>query len=356
VVNLLLEDLLVRVLELDGSDLHLTVGVEPSVRIRGELKRLTEFPVMTSADTRKLIYDILSTRQIELFEETSEIDVAHSIPGVGRFRANVFRQRDSVGAVLRSIPHDITPLSELGVPQAISGFAELHRGLVLVAGPTGSGKSTTLAGLIDEINRTRPVHIMTIEDPIEFLHRHQLAVVNQRELGGDTNSYAVALKQALRQDPDVILVGELRELEAIQCALTAASTGHLVFASLHTQSAAQTIEHIIDAFPEHQQVQARTQLAATLQGVVTQQLVPAADGQRRLCAAEVLVMSGPVRGLVREGKTHQIPSVIQAGGRYGMQSMDQALTGLVKSGDVFASTAEEFCVDHELFHRMVSGT
>ena len=354
-VNLLLEDLLVRVLELDGSDLHLTVGVEPSVRIRGELKRLTEFPVMTGADTRKLIYDILTNRQIELFEETAEIDVAHSVPGVGRFRANVFRQRDSVGAVLRTIPYEITPLSELGVPSVIASFAELQRGLVLVAGPTGSGKSTTLAGIIDLINRTRPVHIMTIEDPIEFLHKHELAVVNQRELGGDTMSYAVALKQALRQDPDVILVGELREYEAIQCALTAASTGHLVFASLHTQSAAQCVEHIVDAFPEHQQVQARTQLAATLQGVVTQQLVPAADGQRRLCAAEVLTVGGPVRGLIREGKTHQLPSVMQAGGRYGMQTMDQALADLVTRGDVYASTAEEFCVDAELFQRMVNG-
>jgi twitching motility protein PilT len=355
VVNLLLEDLLVRVLELGGSDLHLTVGVEPSVRIRGELKRLTEFPVLTSADTRKLVYDMLSNRQIELFEDTAEIDVAHSVPGVGRFRANVFRQRDSVGAVLRTIPYEITPLSELGVPSVIASFAEMQRGLVLVAGPTGSGKSTTLAGIIDLINRTRPVHIMTIEDPIEFLHKHELAVVNQRELGGDTTSYAVALKQALRQDPDVILVGELRELEAIQCALTAASTGHLVFASLHTQSAAQTVEHIIDAFPEHQQVQARTQLAATLQGIVTQQLVPASDGQRRLCAAEVLTVSGPVRGLIREGKTHQLPSVMQAGGRYGMQTMDQALADLVTRGDVFASTAEGYCVDAELFQRMVNG-
>ncbi|HEY4633386.1 MAG TPA: ATPase, T2SS/T4P/T4SS family, partial [Candidatus Limnocylindrales bacterium] len=210
-VNLLLEDLLVRVLELDGSDLHLTVGVEPSVRIRGELKRLTEFPVLTSADTRKLIYDILTNRQIELFEETAEIDVAHSVPGVGRFRANVFRQRDSVGAVLRTIPYEITPLSELGVPSVIASFAELQRGLVLVAGPTGSGKSTTLAGIIDLINRTRPVHIMTIEDPIEFLHRHKRCIVNQREIGVDALSFAEGLRAALRQDPDVILVGEMRD-------------------------------------------------------------------------------------------------------------------------------------------------
>jgi twitching motility protein PilT len=356
VANLQLEDLLVRVLDLGGSDLHLTVGVEPSVRVRGELKRLTEFPVLTGSDTRALTYGMFNDRQRELFEETSEIDVAHSVPGVGRFRANVFRQRDSVGAVLRTIPYEVAPLSELGVPASISSFAELQRGLVLVAGPTGSGKSTTLAGIIDLINRTRPVHIITIEDPIEFLHKHQLAVVNQRELGGDTQSYAIALKQALRQDPDVILVGELRELDAIQCALTAASTGHLVFASLHTQSAAQTVEHIIDAFPEHHQQQARAQLAATLQGVVIQQLVPAADGLRRLCAAEVLTVSGPVRGLIREGKTHQLPSVIQAGGRYGMQTMDQALSELVNSGEVFASTAEDYCVDAELFHRMVAGS
>ena len=350
-----LEDLLVRVLDLEGSDLHLTVGIEPTVRIRGELKRMTEFPVLTSAETKKMIYDILSMREIELFEEARELDVAHSIPGVGRFRANIFLQRDSVGAVLRAIPHEVTPIEELGIPAAIASFAELQRGLVLVAGPTGSGKSTTLAGLIDLINRTRSVHIMTIEDPIEMLHKHKVALVNQRELGGDTLSYAAALKQALRQDPDVVLVGELRELDAIQCALTAASTGQLVFASLHTQNAAQTIEHIVDAYPEHQQVQARAQLAATLQGVVTQQLVPAADGQRRLCAAEVLVVSGPVRGLIRDGKTHQLPSVMQAGGRYGMQTMDQALADLVRSGEVFASAAEEHCVDAELFQRMVAG-
>jgi len=235
----------------------------------------------------------------------------------------------------------------------VADFAELARGLVLVAGPTGSGKSTTLAGLIDRINRTRTVHIMTIEDPIEFLHRHDRAIVNQRELGEDTLSYATALKQALRQDPDVVLVGELRDLEAIQCAMKAAATGHLVFASLHTQDATQTIEHIIDSFPEHQQVQARAQVSTALQGIVTQQLVPTTDGQGRVCAAEVLVVTPPVRTLLREGKTHQLQSVMQSGARFGMQTLDQSLADLVRSGTVTLAAAEERSPDPDALRRLV---
>jgi twitching motility protein PilT len=353
VTDVHLDDLLARVLELDGSDLHLTAGVEPCVRIRGELKRLTEFSVLTSADVRQMVYGILSPSQVSVFEDELELDVAYAIPGVGRFRANVSLQRDSVAAVLRMIPHDIRSLEELSLPPVLATFGDLPRGLVLVAGPTGSGKSTTLAAIIDQINRTRAVHITTIEDPIEFLHRHNVAIVNQRELGADTRSYAAALEQALRQDPDVILVGELRDLEAIRCALTAASTGHLVFASLHTQDAVETVEYIVDAFPAHQQARARVQLARTLQAVVSQQLVPAVEGDRRLCAAEVLVVSAPVRALVRDGNTHQLTSVMQAGARYGMQTMDQALAELVRTRGIFASTAEEFCSDVEAFQRML---
>ena len=351
--ELQLNDLLLRVLDLGGSDLHLTVGVEPSVRVQGELKRLTEVPALTSAQTKRLIYDILSHRQIETFERELELDVAHAIPGVGRFRVNVFSQRDSIGAVLRTIPYDVVPLEDLDLPESVTSFADLPRGLVLVAGPTGSGKSTTLAGLIDRINRTRTVHIMTVEDPIEFLHRHDRAIVNQRELGEDTLSYATALKQALRQDPDVILVGELRDLEAIQCAMTAAATGHLVFASLHTQDATQTIEHIVDSFPEYQQVQARAQVSAALQGIVTQQLVPTADGQRRVCAAEVLVVTAPVRTLLREGKTHQLQSVMQSGARFGMQTLDQSLAELVRQGTVTLAAAEERSPDPDALRRLV---
>jgi len=267
----------------------------------------------------------------------------------------VMLQKDSVGAVLRVIPYEIVPLDALGLPDAVSQFAQLTRGLVLVTGPTGSGKSTTLASLIDIINRTKPVHIMTVEDPIEFLHNHKRAIVNQREVGEDTHSFASALKHVLRQDPDVILVGEMRDLETISTALTAAETGHLVFATLHTQDAPQSVDRVIDVFPAHQQQQVRVQLAASLQGIVTQQLVPIAGGKGRAVASEVLVATPAIRNLIREGKTHQIYSMMQAGGKYGMQTMDQSLAHLVKSGRISLEMASERCVNEEDLRRLLGG-
>jgi twitching motility protein PilT len=347
-----LNDLLERLLDLGGSDLHLTVGVEPSVRVHGELKRLTEFPMMNGSEIRRMIYAVLTQKQREKFESELELDTSHSMPGRGRFRLNVFLQRDSVGAVLRAIPYEIVALEDLGLPATVSQFAELPRGLVLVTGPTGSGKSTTLASLVDIINRTKPVHIMTVEDPIEFLHKHKMATVNQREVGEDTRSFEQALKHVLRQDPDVILVGEMRDLETIHTAITAAETGHLVFGTLHTQDAPQSIDRIIDVFPAHQQQQVRTQLASALQGVVTQQLVPSSKGRGRVCIAEVLVATPAVRNLIREGKTHQIYSAMQAGGKYGMQTMDQSLADAVRLSTITMRTALERCANAEDLRRL----
>src|SRR3954471_1510558 len=353
--DLHVNDLLERVVDLGGSDLHLTSGIHPAVRVHGDLKPLTEFPEMNGSEIRRMIYAILTQKQRERFESELELDTSHAIPGLGRFRVNVFLQRDSMGAVMRVIPFDIVPLAQLGLPPAVAGLATLPRGLVLVTGPTGSGKSTTLASLVDIINSQKPVHIMTVEDPIEFLHNHKTSVVNQREVGEDTHSFATALKHVLRQDPDVILVGEMRDLETIQTALTAAETGHLVFATLHTQDAPQSIDRVIDVFPAHQQQQVRVQLASALQGVVTQQLVPTVDGRGRVCAAEVLVATPAIRNLIREGKTHQIYSSMQAGGKYGMQTMDQALATHVKAGTVSMATASERCANVDDLQRLVRG-
>ena len=350
-----LNDCLTRVVELGGSDLHLTAGAPPMVRIHGAIEPLTEFPVLTGSRIREMLYAVLSQKQLATFESDLELDTSHSIPGKGRFRVNVLLQRYSVGAVMRVIPFDIVPFDELGMPPAVASFAELKRGLVLVTGPTGSGKSTTLASLIDIINRTKPVHIMTVEDPIEFLYKHKQAIVNQREVGEDTLSFSAALKHVLRQDPDVILVGEMRDLETIGSALTAAETGHLVFATLHTQDAPQSVDRIIDVFPSHQQAQIRVQLATSLQGVVTQQLVPLAKGHGRAVAAEVLVATPAIRNLIREGKVHQIYSAMQAGGRFGMQTMDQGLTNLVKSRTITLEMALDLSSSPDDLRRLAAG-
>jgi twitching motility protein PilT len=350
-----INELLQRVVELGGSDLHMTAGIHPSVRVHGDIKPLTEFDVLNGSEIRRMIYAILTQKQREKFENDLELDTSHSVPGVGRFRVNVFLQRDAMGAVMRAIPYEIVPLQQLGLPESVTQFAHLPRGLVLVTGPTGSGKSTTLASLVDIINSDKACHIMTVEDPIEFLHNHKMAVVNQREVGEDTQSFANALKHVLRQDPDVILVGEMRDLETISTALTAAETGHLVFATLHTQDAPQSVDRVIDVFPAHQQQQIRVQLAAALQGVVTQQLVPRADGRGRAVASEVLVATAAVRNLIREGKTHQIYSAMQAGGRYGMQTMDQSLAALVRSGQVSLDVAVERCANEDDLRRLVKG-
>jgi len=324
-----IDDLLRRAHELEASDLHVTPGSAPVVRIRGRIERLTEFEKLSADVTRELIYRILSTTQQKSLETKRSVDLAYSLPGVARFRVNAFFQRQTIGAAFRMIPSEIKSLEELGLPPMLAELASKPRGLVLVTGPTGSGKSTTLAAMIDLINRTRSEHILTIEDPIEFLHWHRNCVVNQREIGGDATTFADALRAALRQDPDVILVGEMRDLETIATALTAAETGHLVFATLHTQSAPQTIDRVIDVFPAEQQDQVRVQLSGTLQGVVTQALIPTADGRGRVAALEILVPDDAVRNLIRQGKIEQIYSGMQTGTERGMQTMEQALAHLV---------------------------
>ncbi len=324
-----IDDLLRQMKALDASDLHVTPGSPPVARVRGQLVRLEQFDKLTPDLTRELTYRILSTEQQKQLETARSVDLAYSLPGVARFRVNVFFQRATIGAAFRLIPTEIKSLKELGLPDHLEDLAGKPRGLVLVTGPTGSGKSTTLATLIDHINRTRSEHILTIEDPIEFLHWHRGCIVNQREIGPDTPTFAQALRAALRQDPDIVLVGEMRDLETISTALTAAETGHLVFATLHTQSAPQTIDRVIDAFPAEQQVQVRIQLATTLQGVVTQALLPTADGRGRIAALEILLPDDAVRNLIRQGKVEQIYSVMQTGTGRGMQTMEQALADLV---------------------------
>jgi twitching motility protein PilT len=334
-------DVLLEVMDRRASDLHIAAGAPPMIRVRGHLRPLDGFPVLTPSDTREVVYSILSNDQRQKLETDWQLDFAYSIPGHGRFRVNAYFQRSAVGAAFRMIPATIVPIDELGLPPIVHELAKKPRGLVLVTGPTGSGKSTTLASMIDEINMTREEHIMTIEDPIEFLHRHKKCIVNQRELGSDAPTFAAALKAALRQDPDVILVGEMRDLETISTALTAAETGHLVFATLHTQSAPQTVDRIIDVFPPQQQQQVRVQLSLALQGVMTQQLLPTSDGASRVAAIEVMVPTPAVRNLIREGKTHQIASSMQTGTGVGMQTMDMALASLVRAGKISHRLAEE---------------
>jgi len=312
-----------------ASDLHLAVGAPPVMRVSGELKAMGR-DVLTPQDTRELLYGILTQDQRRRLETDLELDFSYHAPGLARFRVNAYHQRGVLGAALRIVPTTIRSLSDLRIPGTVSEWSTTPRGLVLVTGATGSGKSTTLAGLIDLINETRSVHIMTIEDPIEFLHNHKRSLINQRELGGDTQSFASALRSALRQDPDVILVGEMRDLETIQIALTAAETGHLVLGTLHTSDAPQTIDRVIDVFPSDQQEQVRVMLANSLQGVVCQQLLPSSEGGR-VVACEILVATSAVRNLIREGKTHQIYSIMQTGAQHGMQSMNAALAELVRA-------------------------
>jgi twitching motility protein PilT len=345
-------ELLERVLELGASDLHLTAGAKPTVRVHGALRQLEDFPVLMPNETQAMIYSILTQRQRERLESELELDCAHALPGKARFRLNVYFQRDAIGAAFRLIPQKIKPLEELGIPARVADMSRLPRGFVLVTGPTGSGKSTTLASLVDLANRDRADHIMTVEDPIEFLHQHKQCLVNQREVGEDTKSFASALKHVLRQDPDIILVGELRDLETISIALTAAETGHLVYATLHTQDAPQTVERVVDVFPTNQQEQVRVQLAGALQGVVCQQLLPTADGSGRVVACEVMVATPAIRNLIRDGKTYQIYSAMQAGGRFGMQTMDQSLANLVEHGYVAYDLALERCHHPDDFNRL----
>jgi twitching motility protein PilT len=324
-----IDELLERMVEANASDLHVTTGTPPAIRVRGEVERLAGFDTLTAEETQQLLYRILSSEQQKNFELNRQLDFSYSIPGLARFRVNVYFQRESIGAAFRLIPTELKTLEELGIPDSLHVLAEKPRGLVLVTGPTGSGKSTTLAAIIDEINRNRSEHILTIEDPIEFLHRHKRCIVNQREIGPDATSFAHALRAALRQDPDVILVGEMRDLETISTALTAAETGHLVFGTLHTQSAPSTIDRIIDVFPAEQQEQVRIQIANSLQGVVTQALLPTADGTGRVPALEILLPDDAVRNLIRQGKVEQIYSVMQTNTSRGMQTMEQSLGDLI---------------------------
>ncbi|WP_104126820.1 type IV pilus twitching motility protein PilT [Cryobacterium sp. Y57] len=334
-----------------ASDLHVTVGAPPCIRLDGGLRPIAGAAVWKRDKVATALFSLLTREQRRQFDEELELDFAYTTAGA-RFRVNYFQQRGSVGGAFRLIPGEIKQLGELGVPDAVAQFAQLARGLVLVTGPTGSGKSTTLAALIDLVNRTRADHIVTVEDPIEFLHQHQKSLINQREVGHDTHSFASALKHVLRQDPDVILIGELRDLETVSVALTAAETGHLVFATLHTQDAAQTIDRVIDVFPPYQQGQVRAQLAATLQGVVCQALVKKVGGGR-VVATEILIVTPAVANLIREGKTYQIASAMQAGRALGMHTMDQHLAELVNAGSITRKAAEDKAQDQESLAQLI---
>ena len=340
-----IDELLTYAVRNGASDLHLANQLPPAIRIDGSLRPVEGLARVDNEQIREMVYRILTQSLRERFEAEKELDTAHTIMGVGRFRVNLFQQRGSIGTVMRAIPHEIPPFDTLGLPPIIPSLAELRRGLVLVTGPTGSGKSTTLASLINIINLSKPLHIVTIEDPIEFLHTHNRSIINQREVGADTKSFAEALRHVLRQDPDVILIGEMRDPETIATALTAAETGHLVFSTLHTQDAPQTIDRIIDVFPSSQQDQIRIQLAGSLEAVVTQQLVLSATGYGRTPVAEIMLCNPAIRNLIRSRKTHQIYSLVQTGAAAGMQTMDQGLAKAVRAGAITEAMAFDRCHD-----------
>src|ERR1041385_1193634 len=327
--QLSLSELLHKLSDLAGSDLHITTGTPPLVRVHGEIRPLDGYRPLTSSETKQLAYSVLTDAQKHRFEENVELDFSFGVKGLSRFRANIFNQRGAVGAVFRAIPYEIKSFEDLGLPQIVKDLCAKPRGLILVTGPTGSGKSTTLAAMIDKINRERHEHILTIEDPIEFLHNHKNCIVNQREVNADTRGFPQALRTALRQDPDVVLVGEMRDLETIESALRIAETGHLTFATLHTNSAVSTINRIIDVFPSMQQAQVRAQLSLTLEGILCQSLLPRADTRGRALAMEILVPNAAIRNLIREDKVHQIYSMMQTGQDvHGMQTFNQSLATL----------------------------
>ncbi len=354
--NLNMQNLLNILVSKGGSDLHITIGSKPQIRVDGELNPLEEFPVLTPVDTKTLCYSILTENQKHKFEEDSELDFSFGIKGLSRFRGNLFYQRGSIAGVFRTIPYRIMSFEELGLPPVVAELADKTKGLILVTGATGSGKSTTLATIIDKINRERKEHIITIEDPIEFLHPHKNCIVNQREIGADSKTFQMALKHILRQDPDVVLVGELRDKETIEAALTIAETGHLCLATLHTNSAVQTISRIIDVFPPHQQPQVRAQLSFVLEGVLCQQLLPKVGGKGRVMAMEILVPNPAIRNLIREDKLHQIYSQMQMGQiKSGMQTMNQALAGLLQRRLISLEDAMIFSPDPEELKQLLSG-
>lgn len=349
--DVLLDDLLRLCVERGGSDLHLTTGLPPTIRLNGHLTPLP-YERLRPEIVQRLVYDVLTDPQLEQFERHHELDFAYGVSGLARFRFNVYMQRGSVGAAMRVIPTKIPSVESLRLPPMVYEVIKKHSGMVLVTGPTGSGKSTTLACLIDLINQTRPCHIMTIEDPIEYVHAHKRAMINQRELHADTESFNNALRAVLREDPDVILVGEMRDLETIQAALTLAETGHLVFATLHTRNAPQTIDRIIDVFPPHQQEQIRVLLANTIEAVFAQQLIPMLGGGR-IASLEVMVANAAIRNLVREGKTHQIYSVIETNAQSGMLTMDRSLADLHRGGYISYEEAASRAIDKENFSRLL---
>ncbi|WP_432665240.1 type IV pilus twitching motility protein PilT [Wukongibacter baidiensis] len=345
-----LDDLLRKSNEFRASDLHLTVGIPPIMRVFGDLRKLGDTPLKPE-DTEVLIKQLLNEKQLKVLEEKGEIDVSYSQRSLGRFRVNAYRQRGSYGIAIRIVALRIPSMEELGLPPVVRELALKKRGLVLVTGPTGSGKSTTLASMIDFINHDRSCHILTLEDPIEYLHKHNKSIVNQREIGNDSGSFSNALRSALRQDPDVILVGEMRDLETISIAITAAETGHLVLSTLHTIGSAKTIDRIIDVFPPYQQQQIRIQLSTVLEGVISQQLLPRHDEGGRIAAMEVMVGTTAIRNLIREGKTHQIQSLVQTGSKFGMKTMDSSISELVRRGNISMETATSYAVDRNMIDR-----
>ncbi len=343
--------LLKKAVEIGASDLHISVGAQPIFRVNGELQKIDEMDELCEDEARRLLCEIMTEQQTEKLDQLNDIDFTYEIQDIGRFRTNIFVQARGIGAVFRIIPHHIVPLEELNLPRAVEEFTRLSRGLVLVTGPTGSGKSTTLASMIDHINRHRKAHIITIEDPLEFIHTNKLSLINQREVGSHSISFASALRSAFREDPDVILIGEMRDLETIALAITAAETGHLVLGTLHTGSAAKTVDRIIDVFPPTQQAQVRIQLSESLRGVIAQQLLKRKDETGRIAAVEILIGVPALAHLIREGKTYQIPSIIQTGRRERMQTMDQAIVDLLKQGVIRSEEAYDKCIDRETFQR-----
>lgn len=347
-----MNELLKKTVEVKGSDLHLVTGSRPAIRINGQIESM-DYPILKPNDVQSLIYSLLTGEQQEKLESEWELDFSYAIGGVARFRGNVMRQRGTLAAVFRAVPFVIPDLNKLGLPPEVRKLCELNRGLVLVTGPTGSGKSTTLAAMIDYINKTRALNIVTVEDPIEFLHKHDKSTVRQREIGMDTHSFATALRHVLRHDPDVILIGEMRDLESVSIALTAAETGHLVFSTLHTQTAPLTISRIVDIFSSDRRNQVRQQLAGSLRAVISQQLLPTADGSGRIAAVEFMLDTPAVKSLIREGKDHQLYSAIQTGQSYGMQTMDAALVRLCQKGIITRDTAIEHCIELSEVERML---
>lgn len=349
-----IEILLEEVIKSKASDLHIQVGLPPMLRIDGTLRPVSGTDPLTEEHVESLVYSILDEEQKAILKKDKEFDFSFAFGDLGRFRVNAFHERGNIAAALRLIPNQILTVEQLGLPTIVNKFADFPRGLVLVTGPTGSGKSTTLAAMINKINQEKPLHIVTIEDPIEYTHKSSRSVVVQREVHYDTYSFSAALRSSLRQDPDVVLIGEMRDLETIAAAITIAETGHLVFATLHTNSAAQSIDRMIDVFPPHQQPQIRSQLSNILMAICSQRLIPTIGGGR-IAAAEIMVATPAVRNIIREGKSHQLDAVIQTGAEYGMQSMDKTLVGLVHSGTISLDEARNFAVDLEEFERLMRG-